>query len=159
MAQPDFVVEFPRPSLRRLQARLNGADLYAGPVEGGITKLSLLAERVARQGAPKDTSALARSIQTEKKPLFRRIHSPLVYHPVMEAGRRPGGRMPPPGALAGWARRKGYTGSLFVLARAIARRGIKGRFYMRAAAKSVRNALPEVLRDASRDIETRWRRG
>ena len=159
MAQPQFVVEVPLPKLRRLQARLKGDELYLEPVQSGITKLSLLTERAAREGAPKDTSALARSIQTETKPLFGRIHSPLVYHPIMEAGRRPGGRMPPPAALAGWARRHGYTGSLFVLARSIARRGIKGRFYMKAAAKKANNALPNILREITRGIEARWRRG
>ena len=142
----------------RRRKRLGDDELVRKPVESGLTKLHLLTERTARAGAPKDTSALARSIITELKPLWRKVHSPLVYHPTAELGRPPGGRMPPPDALAGWARRHGYSGSLFVLARAIARRGTKGRFYMRAAAKAARNALPGVMGGVSKDIEARWRR-
>ncbi len=145
-------------SLRRLQARLDEIDNGAA-IQAGITKLALFTERRAREGAPRDTAALQRSIMTEKEPFLARIHSNLVYHETMEGGRRPGARMPPPDALASWARRKGYTGSLFVLARSIARRGIKGRFYMRAAVKAARNKLPDILGDMAKDIEVRWRRG
>lgn len=145
-------------SLRALQRRLDPETILK-PVQDGITTLGLLVERRARLGAPRDIGDLQRSIMTETKPLFARVHSNLVYHPVMEQGRRAGGRMPPPQALADWARRKGYTGSLFVLARSIARRGIKGRFYMRAAAKAGRSALPKILDDVADAMEIRWRRG
>lgn len=86
-----------------------------------------------------------------------RIGTNLVYAPVMEFGRRPG-RMPPPQALAGWARRHGFPDTaLFVLARAIARKGIRGRFYMRRAAQATKNALPGIMRDVAREIEARFR--
>ncbi len=153
-----FSVTIKPRSLRALQRRLN-PDTILEPVQDGITTLGLLVERRARQGAPRDIGDLQRSIMTETKPLFARVHSNLVYHPVMELGRRPGARMPPPAALADWARRKGFTGSLFVLARSIARRGIKGRFYMRAAAKAGRTALPKILDDVAGAMEIRWRRG
>ncbi len=154
-----FSVKVKPGSLRRLQSKLDAGELYQEPIQKGITNLGLFTERTARMGAPRDTAALQRSIMTESKPLQARIHSNLAYHPVMEAGRRAGSRMPPPAALADWARRKGFQGSLFVLARSIAPRGIKGRFYMRKAAKAARAKLPDILGDMAKDIEARWSKG
>lgn len=118
-----------------------------------IQYATLLAEQVAKDGAPRDTGTLARSIVSELQPTSARIYSPLVYAAVMEAGRRPGARMPPPGALAGWARRHGFSqGSLFVLARNIGRRGIQGRFFFRAAAEAIQAQLPALLQRAAAEV-------
>ena len=70
--------------------------------------------------------------------------------------------MPPPSALAGWAKRHGFgtsAGALFVLARSIARRGFKGRFFMRKGRRAVERRLPHVLKRAASDIEKSWGRG
>lgn len=118
---------------------------------------ALYAERAAREGSPKDTGALARSFASEVRPGLARVYSPLVYAPVMELGRRPGARMPPPRALAGWARRHGLAGQEYVLARSIARRGIKGRFFLRKAAEGLaRVELPRLIRQAVSAIEAAW---
>jgi hypothetical protein len=153
---PPLIIEVR--GLDALLRKLDGKVLVDPAMHGLLTKSSLFAERQTRQNAPRDTGALARSISSEVRPLAARVFSPLAYATVMEFGRRPGARMPPPEALRGWARRKGYSGSLFVLARAIARRGIKGRFFMRKAAKKLEGALPGFIRDAARDIERRWGR-
>jgi hypothetical protein len=134
--------------------------LVARPLREELDQLSLLAQARVREGAPKDTGALRRSFLREVRPLGARVYSQLVYAPVMELGRRPGARMPPPEALRGWARRHGFGTSrsaLFVLARAIARRGIKGRFYMRAAAEAVQQAMPTALARIAARISGRWR--
>ena len=52
--------------------------------------------------------------------------------------------MPPPQALLGWIRRHGFGGTAFQLARAIARRGIPGRWFMRAAAKATDAKIEEA---------------
>ena len=130
-----------------------------------LTRLALRAERAAREGAPRDTSALVRDIAAEVRPLEARVRMPrnLTYFSVMELGRRPGGRMPPPDALAGWARRHGlptHRGFLFVLARSIARRGIKGRFFMRAARAQTAREMPAQAEAAARELEAEFgRRG
>lgn len=123
-----------------------------------LTHAALYAERAAREGAPKDTANLARSIAHEVRPELARVYSPLLYARVMELGRRPGARMPPPAALRGWARRHGMAGLEFVLARSIARRGIRGRFYMRKAAEGLARAeLPRLIERARRRLEELWR--
>ncbi|MGD9889692.1 MAG: hypothetical protein AB7R89_25785 [Dehalococcoidia bacterium] len=121
-----------------------------------VREAALTAQREARNEAPKDTSALARSILADIKPLSAEVSTSLAYAQAMEEGRRPGARMPPPAALAGWARRHGYGGSLFVLARAIGRRGIKGRFYMRKGADATRRALPGIVRRGAALIVRAW---
>lgn len=138
-ASPQVLLE---PVLREV---LEGAALYG--------------ERAAREGSPKDTAALARSFSHEVRPPLARVWSPLVYAPVMEYGRRPGARMPPPAALSGWARRHGMAGQEFVLARSIARRGIKGRFFLRKAAEGLAGyELPRLLRAAAGRLEHVWSR-
>ncbi len=122
-----------------------------------LTSLALLGERAARENAPKDTSALARSILSDVHPTTARVYSTLGYASVMEYGRTPGARMPPPAALEGWARRHGFTGSLFVLARSIGRRGIKGRFFFQKARDAVIAAMPEEVAKAAQKVVDAWR--
>lgn len=131
--------------------------LYQPAIAELIQSAALLAERTARQGAPRDTAALARSITSEVQPFSARVYSTLSYAAVMEEGRRAGARMPPPQALAGWAARHGFApGAVWALARAIARRGIRGRFFFRAARDAVVNALPTLTQAAARRVEAAW---
>jgi hypothetical protein len=60
-----------------------------------------------------------------------------VYPAVMEFGRRPGAAGPPSNALERWAHLVlGDVRLAFVVARAIHRRGIRGRFFMRKGAQA-----------------------
>lgn len=134
-------------------------SLYRPALTLLLKDAALHAERTAREGAPKDTSALARSITSEVKGTSARVYSTLAYASVMEEGRRPGARMPPPQALLGWLGRHGIPASFaFVVARAIGRRGIKGRFFMRAAKQALSRALPGMGDTALRRIHEEWRR-
>jgi hypothetical protein len=145
---PRYVVEF-------------SPEVAAADVNAVLTRTvqlaTLRAEQVARDGAPRDTATLARSITSEVHGLSARVYSPLVYAGVMEAGRRPGAKMPPPAALAGWARRHGYTGSLWVLARNIGRYGSPRNrarmFFFRAAAQTIEAELPSILQRAVAESE------
>lgn len=133
---------------------------YLKPVAPLLNELSLVAQTAARNAAPKDTGTLKRSIVRDLQPLMARVYSPLGYAPVMEYGRAPGSAMPPPDALAGWAKRHGIPASaLFVLARAIARRGIKGRFFMKAGTEAVTSAMPAAVAKAAAAIEAIWGAG
>lgn len=126
------------------------------PLQKLLNDAALIAQREARANAPQDTRTLARSIALDVQPFQARVFTPLFYATVMEYGRRPGARMPPPDALAGWARRHGFTGSLFVLARAIGKRGIKGRFFMQKGAEAVQQALPRLIGEMEKRIAALW---
>jgi hypothetical protein len=63
------------------------------------------------------------------------------YARYVEEGRRPG-RMPPPAALEGWARRKtGSISAAFLIARAIGRRGTRPQPYLKPALDRNRQAI------------------
>ncbi len=70
------------------------------------------------------------------------IYNGMPYAAVIEHGRRPGSRMPPWRALVAWCKRKAKSdnpeGMARALARAIGRRGIKGR-------KVMAGAVPKML--------------
>jgi hypothetical protein len=148
----------------KMKQALRDPDLIVTPLRKTLSRAALYAEAQAKSpgfpwGMPKDTGALARSIRADVRPFRARVYSPLKYAAVMERGRRPGAKMPPPNRLAGWARRHGIPQSaLFVLARAIARRGIKGRFFMRRAERATLRRLPVFLRRMADEIETAWDR-
>lgn len=143
-------------NLEHVLSKLN-PELYLPAIAELLKNAALLGEREAKGLAPKDTSALARSIVGQVTgPLTATVSSPLQYAAVMEEGRSAGARMPPPDALVGWARRHGFSGSTFVLARAIGRRGIKGRFFMRAAMQTVAEQLPVLAEAAVAKIAARW---
>jgi hypothetical protein len=79
---------------------------------------------------------------------------------AVEGGRAAGAAMPPPSALTGWMARHGIPAGLeFVIARAIARRGHRGRFFQKRTKQRIREIeLPRLLHDAVREIHLIWRR-
>ncbi len=127
------------------------------PLNKLLTDAALIAQREARSATPQDTRTLARSIALDVQPFSARVFTPLAYAPVMEYGRRPGGPMPPPDALGGWLRRHGIPlSAAFVVARAIARRGIKGRFFMQKGKDAVQSALPRLISDMEARLKAGW---
>lgn len=134
-----------------------GPGLYRPALAELVARATRTAERAARGAAPADMGALRRSITSETAPLRGRVFTALAYAAAVEEGRRPGARPPPPQALVGWMARHGVGGSAWVLARAIGRRGTKGRFFMRAGLEAARDALPGLLGQAARRIGSAWR--
>ncbi len=130
-------------------------------VEDEIAHLTAVAEAAAKLNAPRDLGGLVNAIATEIKPLEGRVYilGRSVKANVAERGRGAGKKMPPIDQLAGWAGRHGFGTSrqeLFVLARAIARRGIKGRFFMRKAKNAVRRQLVAVEKEMAARAEAIW---
>lgn len=138
----------------------------AGPiVVDEITKAMnrsvLSVERSAKQVVPVDTGTLRRSITHEVRPspgmVVGRVGSNVPYARYVEEGRA-AGSMPPPDALArdlqgGWLRRHGIPNELaFVVARAIARRGIKPRPYLKPAIKTNRMAIEREFAQVPRRV-------
>jgi hypothetical protein len=89
------------------------------------------------------------------------VGSPLPYAAVVELGRRAGAKQPPPGALDLWVKRiLGVPGEevrrvAFLVGRAIARRGIPGRFMFRDALASFRPQLSQIFDDVGAAIARR----
>lgn len=138
---------------RELRAKLSDNASIAGPAAEMLRRIGSDAERVAQSGAP---DSIARTIHGTARGLQASVTS---LHPAalpIEVGRRPGRPMPPLGPIGAWALRHGIQAHPYVLARAIARRGVRGRFFLRAARQHIENRLPRYLDDFAKDVQRRW---
>lgn len=138
---------------------LTGSDLVGAPISDYLHSMAEIAQREAVSASR--SAGVARTILTEIEPTLARVRVPLAYAPTLNRGRAKGAKMPSPDdpELRAWAAAHGFQGKLFVLARAIQRRGIKGRFFMRKARAAVRQAQPAAVEKMSADIERRFERG
>jgi hypothetical protein len=83
------------------------------------------------------------------------------YPAVMEFGRRPGAKMPPPSALERWVHlvlgvpTSEARGVAFTVARGIARKGIKGRRFMRRGFEASKGKIKDYFDQALQRIADR----
>lgn len=143
--------------LERLQAGVAGAPAtLATEVRTALTAGSLLIEGAARGLAPKDIGRLGGSITHTitggGANLTSKIGPSVAYGLYVEKGRKPG-RMPPIGAIQGWANRKGINP--YVLARSIARKGTKPRPYMLPAFERNRGAVVNLFAKVAQRVVVR----
>jgi len=145
----------------RIAAKLTPA-LVKVPAMGIVRDAAAYALRETSAGVPTFTGASSHSFvsQIRGDGLSAKIRPSRAYAKMatLEYGRHAGRALPPPRALRAWAAAHGMTGLEFVLARAIARRGVKGRFFMRRAKDKVRShELPRLIDRARRQILSDWR--
>jgi HK97 gp10 family phage protein len=137
--------------LDEVQAKMRQveSDLGGGPMVGGMRDATLIVMRAARVNAPVDTGRLRASIMPEVKVggVFggKRVQgivgSNVRYAPFQELGTRP--FWPPLSALERWAQRHGTTA--YVVARAIARRGIVAKRYLGRALEDNRDRIERLI--------------
>lgn len=118
-------------------------DIAGKPITDAVRDTTTEILAGARRGAPVDTGRLRASLTASVAPLRDGVQgvvgSNVVYALPMEMGARP--HWPPVNALEPWARRHGMEA--FVVARAIARRGLAARRYL---GKAVKTAEPNFRR-------------
>jgi hypothetical protein len=132
-------------------------EIYRVPMAKMFNRLGNQARDIAVRTAPKNSGELHRSIKADIKPLSARVFSTANYAVPVEVGRRKNSRMPPLEPIRAWLRSKRKDPRLaYVVARAIARRGIKGRFFMKAAFQAVQVKLPLGLKRVEREIAATW---
>lgn len=149
----------------RIIRNLRRSVLLAAPIKRALIGASLDVESRARHNAPKWRRILTNSITHELGggviPMESRVgvlRGPATkYAAVMEFGRQKGGRQPPTDAIAEWARSKGIDAPAFVLARSIARKGIKARRYLRKGLAESKAKISLRFRGAAAEIERLWR--
>ena len=133
------------PELTR--ALLRSPEALAAAQSRAMTRSLLLVEADARRNVRHDTRRLMNSMTHEQHgrgtSLTGRVGPSVQYGLYVERGRLPNKPPPPKRALRGWARRHGIPESaLYVVARAIGRRGIKARPFL----------VPAYLRNAERIV-------
>lgn len=120
---------------------IKGPELYRG-----MQTATLLVLRDAKEEAPVDTGQLRNSLSADiVMPNSRTVQgvvgSNVEHAPYMELGTKP--HFPPLAALATWARRHGTNP--FLVARAIATRGLVPRRYLQKAFEKNRERIKKLI--------------
>lgn len=127
-------------------------DIHGAPMVDAMQDATLLVTRDARKNAPVDRGILRASILPEVRSTAREVigvvGSNQQHAPYMELGTKP--HFPPLAALQVWARRHGV--SAYLVARSIARKGIKARMFLRNAFISNVPAITRRLERAVKEI-------
>lgn len=130
-------------------------ELHGSPMVDAMRDATLMVTYSARKLSPVNDGQLRASIvpevRTEGREVIGIVGSNKVYAPAMEFGARP--HWPPLWALVSWARKHGTTA--YVVARAIARRGLAPRRYLRGALEQNAARIFQRLSDAVRHIVQR----
>jgi len=145
-------------------------EIFQDKIKAPLAKIGMTAEGAAKAKAPVFTGHLRSSISHEvtvnSKQALVKIAPSIggsVYPVVMELGRQAGSKPPPPSALVRWVHlviappADQELSVAFVISRSIGRKGIKGKFYMKAGYEAIKDkavnwiadALEEVLKSAA----------
>ena len=150
--------------LKEIKAKLTHEALVLPIASKAIQRLTAVAEASAKVSAPRDMGGLVGDITSEVAPLQGRVYIVGAYHGhrsrIIEFGRGANKQAPPASALQGWAARHGFGDrrATFLLAQGIARRGIKGRFFIKKARILTRRQMPGIIEDMGRQAEAVWGR-
>ena len=144
-------------------ARVADADKLIGePLRRALQKSLYTVQNAAKREVPVDSGRLRASlakkeavfIDTSPTPMYGTLGTNVVYARYVHDGRDPG-RPPPAKALMVWARRHGNI-NVYALARAIGRRGIKAKPFLRGPLMSNTDRIRGFFQAAGRDIEQAW---
>ncbi len=129
-------------------------ELYRPHIAKTLAEAALTGRNAARAGFDRGSPAI-NAVSTELRPLTARVFSamPKKRTVSIEEGRRPNEPLLHPDALRGWMRRTGAAVSVWVIARGIRARGVKGRFFMKAAREKTALGLPLLVKKMARRIE------
>jgi hypothetical protein len=123
-------------------------DLRGRPFLQAVQNATLGVQRDARRLAPVDTGRLRGSITAEVRrdndTVYGVVGTVVEYSSHMEYGTKP--HFPPRAAIETWAKRHGMN--WFVVARAIAQRGLRGRKYMAGALEKNNDRIVRIIGQA-----------
>lgn len=139
--------------LDRIMKKLS-PGVFLPPLSTLISTLMSTAEEEAQNRAP---GVVAQGIEGVRvTPLLAGVRAVHRGVRAMESGRKPlvaGGRFPPPEAFRHITSDRGEQ---FAIARAVARRGTKGRFFMKKAKSKALRVLPQLVNRAADEIALAW---
>ncbi len=162
-------IEWTKGSPEEFRKKLSDPKLIGEPARNFLTRVVILIQSYARDGAPVDRGQLSQSItylvDSSPVPLWGKVGSNKSYAPDMEYGtnalsEKPGvtGSRPFPTGpeLETWARRHGFK-SGYIVAAAIRRRGgVAPRRYLRRAFARAKSEARQFLRQFAQEIQARW---
>lgn len=152
MADPQISVEIRMLEEAQREMERIIRDLHGAPLLDAMREATVWVQTDAKRNAPVDTGRLRVSIVPEVRrdgeTVLGVVGSNVHYAPYLETGTRP--HWPPISALETWARRHGTTA--YVVARAIARRGVRGRAYLQRALDAHAERIRHHIEDAIQRI-------
>jgi hypothetical protein len=141
----------------QLVRKLDDPNMIAVPLEQFLRRVSDAAADAASARAPSQIGIKAvlespvAIVQTSSSGALQGLAH------IVEGGRRPGAKQPPIERIRAWAASRGIAAEMaFPVARAIARRGIRGRHFMRAGRRAAQRAIPSALERMADDVGRRW---
>lgn len=139
-------------------ARLTDDRLLKEPMRELFTEAARIGQRAATDNIDGGRGIAVRSIGSRVEPLQMRVFSAMApaRSRSIDQGRKPGQLWRSIFAqIIRWKAAVGHPDSAVDIAKGIQRRGVKGRFFKRAAVDAVNNALPGLLRTA-KGKAVRW---
>lgn len=158
-------VQFDFSSVHRMAAKYQGGTkIVMDETRKAISRAVIQIEGDAKRIVPTDTHTLQRSlthqVTSTANSVTGRVGTNLTYALAVEEGRRAGAAMPPSGSLTGWMARKGIDARFeFVVRRAIGRRGIRARPYLKPAFVKNRAAISREMDQVLRRVSQRLAAG
>ena len=156
---PDVIIR----GLAELQNRLADPETVALPLRKLLGEVAAHLRDQVRSNLPVDTGAARDSVvvavDPSGLPTWARVSSPLEYVAQLEEGSPP--HWPPVASLEPWARRHGFPAGCsgaFLVARAIARRGTRGRHMFANAVAESQGKIDDLAQRAGREIVERLER-
>ena len=133
--------------------------LLAEPLRAAFERSGIAVSNEAKTRAPVFRGRLRQSIKwvtdTAPIPQFVRIGPNVDYAYYVHEGRSPG-TFPPISAIRLWVERRGIDADPFVIARAIARRGIAGRPFLTDGLRAAEPQVRQAFDAAGVRIEANW---
>jgi hypothetical protein len=147
------------PSFSKLPKRLKTA-VFRGALRGAMRAVQTLqratsiAPPASDRGSPGavHTGQYKRSWRAERTTTGARVYNSAGYAAIIEYGRRAGSRLPPTTLIARWAQRKlrlspkQAAAAAFPIAKAIAKRGLRGR-------KVMTNMIPTITKGFVEEVQ------
>jgi hypothetical protein len=140
---------------KQFELKMAAADVkIRTQVALGLNKIGTLAASQLRATMPRDTSYMATHVEVvhaTPETLVEVITSDANYTLAQDQGAKP--HMPPSDALEAWGTRHGFPkGSGFIIARAIAKRGLPARNFIKPVADAGKAQAIPILEAAVKDI-------
>jgi hypothetical protein len=145
-----------------VQSRIKDPRLLQEPMQEYLTEASDIARRAAVGAMDGGTDKAVRSLGAKVTPLAARVFSAMATprSRSIDQGRKPGASLKAllPGIIR-WREAVHHPDSAIVIAKGIQRRGVKGRFFKRAAVEAVTNAQPRLRDELLGKLRGQWKRG
>lgn len=144
---------------RKLQSSVAGP-----PARKFLTRGATLVQREAKPLTPVDRGTLRRSITTEidsrsPVPQYALVGTNVDYALFVHEGRPAKGKMPPPGPIAAWIKRKGVNKSVWGVRLKIAEAGIDAKPFLKDGFEAARPGINALVPTLARELEEAYRRG